>query len=511
MIYKHYNLLRYGVDFCYIIYMKTMNKFCKHFYICVIGLSILFTSSCFGQSSSEARASSFQYMKKLNQVFDFVQQNYVDELDPKILYEGAIKGMLDSIGDPYTLYLDPDYMRDLNDTTTGNFGGVGLSISKPTESTPEKPAYVEVSSPIDDTPGARAGIHAGDYIIAIDGLPTPEMTMNEVLSHLRGEIGTPVTVTILRGTNMRFDVKLVRALIEVPTAKYGMIEGTKIGYCRLIEFTPETPNRLQDAMDLFQKNGYTSMIIDLRDNPGGLITSVVDVADKFIDSGLIVSTKSRLAFENQEYKASPEKTTVKKNLPIIVLINQGSASASEILSGALKDYHMAYLVGQKTYGKGSVQQVIPLSEVDGMKLTMARYYTPTDVNIDKIGIPPDYEIKNIEEMSKEEEEAYTNLIQSNIVTETVEKTPNMKESDIALAAKVIAKTYPIEERLIRRLLRIQVQRTQNSPLYDLDYDLQLAKAIEIIQNNNFNDLMRKTKTLKELQESALADETTDSK
>lgn len=486
--------------------MKTINKIRRHFYICVICISVLFTSSCFGQNSNESKATSFQYMKKLNQVFDFVQQNYVDELDPKILYEGAIKGMLDAIGDPYTLYLDPDYMRDLNDTTTGNFGGVGLSISKPTESTAEKPAYVEVSSPIDDTPGARAGIHAGDYIIAIDGLPTPEMTMNEVLSHLRGEVGTSVTVTILRGANMRFDVKLVRALIEVPTAKYGMIEGTKIGYCKLIEFTPETPKRLQDAMDLFQKNGYTSMIIDLRDNPGGLITSVVDVADKFIDKGLIVSTKSRLAFENQEYTASADKTTAKKNLPIVVLINQGSASASEILSGALKDYHMAYLVGQKTYGKGSVQQVIPLSDIDGMKLTMARYYTPSDVNIDKIGIPPDYEIKNIEDMSKEEEEAYTNLILSNIINETVEKTSNMTEEDIALAAKVIAKTYPIDERLIRRLLRIQVQRTQVSPLYDLDYDIQLVKAIEIIQNNNFSDLMRKTKTLKELQEEALAQE-----
>ena len=486
--------------------MKTIKMhFRKIFYISTITVSLLLSSSCFAQSTSnELKATSFQYMKKLNSVFDYVQQNYVDELDPKILYEGAIKGMLDAIGDPYTLYLDPDYMRDLNDTTTGNFGGVGLSISKPTESTSEKPAYVEVSSPIDDTPGARAGIHAGDYIIAIDGLPTPEMTMNEVLTHLRGEIGTSVTVTILRGANMRFDVKLVRALIEVPTAKYGMIEGTKIGYCKLIEFTPETPKRLQDAMDLFQKNGYTSMIIDLRDNPGGLITSVVDVADKFIDSGLIVSTKSRLAFENQEYTASAEKTTAKKNLPIVVLINQGSASASEILSGALKDYHMAYLVGQKTYGKGSVQQVIPLSEIDGMKLTMARYYTPSDVNIDKIGIPPDYEIKNIEDMTPEEEEAYTNLVKANVINETVEKSPNMSEDEIAKAAKTIAKTYPIDERLIRRLLRIQVQRTQVSPLYDLDYDLQLAKAIDIIQNNNFNDLMRKTKTLKELQDEALA-------
>ena len=485
--------------------MKTIGKnFRKIFYISTTTVALLLSSSCFAQNySNESKATSFQYMKKLNQVFDYVQQNYVDELDPKILYEGAIKGMLDAIGDPYTLYLDPDYMRDLNDTTTGNFGGVGLSISKPVESTAQKPAYVEVSSPIDDTPGARAGIHAGDYIIAIDGQPTPEMTMNEVLSHLRGEIGTPVTVTILRGANMRFDVKLIRALIEVPTAKYGMIEGTKIGYCKLIEFTPDTPKRLQDAMDLFEKNDYTSMIIDLRDNPGGLITSVVDVADKFIDSGLIVSTKSRLAFENQEFTASIDKTTAKRNLPIILLINQGSASASEILSGALKDYHMAYLVGQKTYGKGSVQQVIPLSDIDGMKLTMARYYTPSDVNIDKIGIPPDYEIKNIETMTPEEEEAYTKLAQSNIIVETVENKPNMTEEEIAIAATVIAKTYPIDERLIRRLLRVQVQRTQGSPLYDLDYDLQLAKAIEIIENESFYELMRKTKTLKELQEEAL--------
>ena len=219
---------------------------------------LLCTAQCFAESSVEndSKITSFQYVKKLNSVFDFVQQNYVDEIDPKILYEGALKGMLDAIGDPYTLYLDSDYMRDLNDTTSGSFGGVGLSISKAAESTPSKPAYVEVASPIEDTPGAKAGIQAGDLISAIDGLPTPSMTMNEVLSHLRGEIGTPVTVTILRGTSMKFDVTLIRALIEVPTVKYGMIEGTKIGYARLIQFTPDTATRLQDALDSFEKNGY---------------------------------------------------------------------------------------------------------------------------------------------------------------------------------------------------------------------------------------------------------------
>ena len=272
----------------------------KLFFIAVI-ISILLHSSCFAAAQKEDKASSFQYMKKINQIFDFVQQNYVEEIDPKILYEGAIKGMLDAIGDPYTLYLDTKAMRSLNDTTAGTFGGVGLTISKAMTSTPEKPAYVEVSSPVEDGPGAKAGIQSGDYIVAINDLPTPEMTMDEVPSLLRGEVGTPVTVSILRGTNMRFDVKLVRALIEVPTAKFGMIEGTSIGYVRLIEFTPETPKRLQNALDLFGQNNYTGMILDLRDNPGGLINSASDVADKFIDEGVIVSTKSRLAFENQEF------------------------------------------------------------------------------------------------------------------------------------------------------------------------------------------------------------------
>ena len=456
---------------------------------------LLCSFQCFAESSVEndTKITSFQYVKKLNSVFDFVQQNYVDEIDPRILYEGALKGMLDAIGDPYTLYLDPDYMRDLSDTTSGSFGGVGLSISKATESTPAKPAYVEVASPIEDTPGAKAGIQAGDMITAIDGLPTPSMTMNEVLSHLRGEVGAPVTVTILRGTNMKFDVTLVRALIEVPTVKYGMIEGTKIGYARLIQFTPDTATRLQDALDSFEKNGYKGLIIDLRDNPGGLITSAVDVADKFIDNGPIVSTKSRLLFENTQFTANKEKTTAKQGMPIVVLINRGAASASEIVSGALKDYHLAYLVGERTYGKGSVQQVIPLSNTDGIKITMARYYTPSDMNIDKIGIPPDLEIKNLKEFTEDEEKIYVDLIKSEIINKAAESKPNMTEADIALEAAAIAKKYPLNERLIRRLIRIQV-------LYDLDYDLQLNEALKVIQSKDYSTMLKNTKTLRELQE-----------
>lgn len=474
---------------------------CKWLYIATTVVLLFSASQCFAQSGTDqdSKISSYQYLKKLNQVYDFVQQNYVDEIDPKILYEGALKGMLEALNDPYTLYLDDKSMRDLNDTTSGNFGGVGLSISKSTAS--DRPAYIEVSSPIEDGPGAKAGIQTGDNITAVDGLPTEEMSLDEAVNHLRGEIGTSVTVSILRGANMRFDVTLVRALIEVPTVKYGMIEGTKTGYARLIQFTPDTPLRLQDAIDDFEKQDYDSLIIDLRDNPGGLITSAVSVVDKFIDSGTVVSTKSRVLFETRQYTASKSKTTVKKGIPVVILINRGSASASEIVSGALKDYHVAYLVGERTYGKGSVQQVIsPLIDDDGIKLTMAKYYTPSDTNIDKVGIPPDLEVKNLEPFTDEQEKLYMEMLESKIIEETVEKNPKMTESEISSAAKEISKKYDLEPRLLRRLIRVQVQKSQGTPLYDLDYDLQLQEALKITADKNFATLVRNTKTLKQLQE-----------
>lgn len=487
-----------------------MKKSYKAFAVCFL----LAVSQCFSQSSadSELKLSSFQYIKRFNYVFDQILQNYVDELDPKILYEGALKGMMEAIGDPYTVYLDPDSMRDMNETTSGNFGGVGLTISKPTENTPEKPAYVEVASPVEDSPGAKAGIQSGDKIIAIEGEPTPSMTMNEVLLKLRGEIGAPVTITILRGANMKFDVTLVRALIEVPTVKYGMIEGTSIGYVRLIQFTPETPIRLQDALDKFQANNYTGLIMDLRDNGGGLLNSGVSVADKFISEGPIVSTKSRIPTENQQFTASSSSTTVKKDIPVVVLINRGSASASEIVAGALKDYHRAYLVGERTYGKGSVQQIryLTYNYSEGFKYTTARYYTPSDINIDKVGIPPDLEISNLKKFTEDEEKKYIEMLNSNVITDLVEKNPNMSEADIALAAVKISKEYGFEERLVRRLIRVQVQRLQPAALYDLDWDLQLNEAIKIVEKDDFANLVKNTKTLKQLQEEAEANMAKDS-
>ncbi|MGP1587436.1 MAG: S41 family peptidase [Treponemataceae bacterium] len=454
-----------------------------------------------------------QYMQLINSVYGFILQNYVDEVDPEVLYAGALKGLMESLEDPYTSYLNSSQMRSLNDTTIGNFGGVGLTITKPQVSTPEKPAYVEVTSPIEGGPGYKAGIHAGDLILSINGTPTPDISMNEVLGILRGTVGEGVNVVIRRGKKMEFSRTLIRENIEVPTVKFGMIENMqkKIGYIRIIEFTPQTAERVQEAFDTFTQNKFESLIIDLRNNPGGLITSVAEVADKFIDNGIIVSTKSRKQETENVFTASPEKTTMPKGIPIIVLINKGSASASEILSGALKDYKLAYLMGERSYGKGSVQQVINLYNNDGVKLTMARYYTPSDVNIDKIGIPPDREVK-MEVLEEDEEKAYVDLMNSNEIAKYVEVHENMTKNDVFLYAKDLSKKYSLKEKLLRRLINMELNRTKDPLLYDLDYDDQLVAAIKLIETEDFNKLMKFTKTLKQLQDEAkLKEEKSDDK
>ena len=439
--------------------MKRVNS------VLLIFVIALFASQCFAQSSSNSASEksnkSRQYMELMNSVFDFVQRNYVDEIDPQVMYEGALKGMLESLKDPYTVYLDKSSFRNINDTTSGSFGGVGLQISKPVESSSEKPAYVEVASPVEDTPGFKAGILAGDLIISINGTDTSTITMEQVLDMLRGKVGESVDLVIRRGKNMEFPVTLVRAVIEVPTVKYGMIEGSKIGYVRLIEFTPQTVERTQEALDSFKKNNASGIIIDLRNNPGGLITSAADIADKFIDNGPIVTTKSRLSFENSVFTATAKKTVV-RNTPIVVLINKGSASASEIVSGALKDNHLAYLVGQRTYGKGSVQQVLPLSATDGLKITMARYYTPSDVNIDKIGIPPDREVL-FPVLSEEGEKQYLELYKSTEISDFVDGRTDLTEKQISDFAKTLSQSIQRLTRQACASLSVMKPQRQREP------------------------------------------------
>ena len=466
------------------------------------------TSQCFAQSQSKSAnikpEQDKRYLDIINTLYYYIQQNYVDDVDPEILYAGALKGMLEALDDPYSVYMPKDEWRSLKDTTVGSFGGVGLSITKPTENKPDKPAYVEVSQPIEDSPGYKAGIQSGDLIVAIDGTDTSTITMNEVLDMLRGTVGTNVTVRIRRGKAMEFERVLTRAIIENPTVKSGMIEDSKIGYIKITEFSSNTAQRVQEAIDKFSKEKYTGLILDLRNYGGGLLSSSVDIAEKFIDSGVIVSTKSRISYENSVYTAHRARTTV-RNLPVVVLINGASASASEILAGALKDAHVAYLVGEKTYGKGSVQIPSELINNDGFKITVARYYSPSDTNIDKIGIPPDREVK-FPEFNEDEEKAYVKLVESNEIETYVENHPNMGEEDIAAYADILHLAYPVETRVIRKIVRNEVDRTKPARLYDLDYDLQLKEAIKILKTEDMKALMKSTKTLKQLQAEVKAEQ-----
>ncbi len=470
-------------------------------------VSGFFVSKCFaeGGQKKDSQADANEYVRTIAQIFYTLQSRFVEEVDPEVLYKGALDGMMKSLGDPYTVYLDASDMRSLNDTTEGAFYGVGLSISKRNEPSADNPAYVDVISPIEGTPGYKAGIQAGDKLIEINGEPTPEMSMETVLSKLRGPKGEGVEVTVLRGKSVTFKRTLIRDLIEVPTVEFGTVQSKKnlYGYMKLIQFTPDTVPRVHEAIDSFKEKKCAGLIIDLRNNPGGLLDSAAKIGDFFIDDGPIVSTKSRLAYETRSINASADNTIV-RGMPIVVLINKGSASASEILSGALKDNHLAYLVGERSYGKGSVQQVMTLKHDDGIKVTMARYYTPSDTNIDKIGIPPDKEIALSPEYTDEQTKAFVKLSEDETIRKYVEDHPGMNEDDIASYAKVLQKDYDLDLRLLRRLVRIEVGRTKEPRLYDLDFDTQLIEAMKILDQGNFKDLVKNTKTLKELQEEAEA-------
>jgi carboxyl-terminal processing protease len=357
--------------------------------------------------------------------------------------------------------------------------------------------WVEVVSPIEDTPGWRAGISPGDFITKINGVPTENIDMDEVLAMLRGTPGESVNIVIRRGEKMEFPVTLVRAVIEVPTVKHAMIGST--GYLKLLTFTPMTAERAREAINEFKAKNYNSLILDLRNNYGGRLDSAVEISNLFLDGGLVVRIRSRISKENRDFNAM-RLSIVAADIPVIVLINKGSASASEIVAGALKDRGRAYLVGENTFGKGSVQQVYPLSGT-GFKITTARYYTPSDVNIDKVGIPPDREVK-FPEYTEADAEKLNVLINENKIPEFVEKNPKATAAQVDAFAQGLELEYKLNLSLLKRLIRNELNRTTIAPVYDLEYDIQLQEAMKIFESKSYPSLMRDSKTLKELQEEA---------
>ena len=441
-----------------------------------------------------------RYTALIQHVFDFIQRYYIEDVDPQVIFEGAMTGIFNALDDPNSFFMTEAEMNRMGDTTQGTFGGVGLIITKPVgERADGRPPFVEVVSPIEGTPGWQAGIETGDFIVEIDGEATDRLTMEEVLARLRGTPGANVDLLIQRGERLEFPVTITRAIIEVPTAHHAMIGD--IGYLRLLTFTPMTANRAALAIREFQQNNYRGLILDLRNNSGGLLNAAIEVSSLFLDGGVVVRTRSRIPTENRVYNTR-RASLVGPEIPIVVLINRGSASAAEIVAGALKDRNRAFLVGERTFGKGSVQQVLPLGTA-GFRVTTAHYYTPSNVNIDRVGIPPDRVVR-LPDFADTDLEQLNRLINDNRIPPFVRDNPNATPTQVEIFARALEREYQLDVNLLRRLIRNERNRI-TAPVYDLEYDIQLQEAVNILNGGYFRSLMETARTLRELQEEALSE------
>ena len=326
----------------------------------------------------------YEKIDLFGEVLEKIKKEYVDDVDQSEVIDSAINGVLQSL-DPYSAYMSPELFENMQTDTQGKFGGLGIEIGM-------ESGVVKVISPIDGTPAAKAGIKAGDYIVKIGKTQVQGKSLMEAVKLMRGPVGTPIELTIRRkGEKKALIKKVVREIIVVKSVEAKLLKN-KIGYLRLKSFNSNSSDQLIKKIDIFENkekaNGY---ILDLRNNPGGLLTQAINITDFFLDDGEIVSTKGRKVFENRRFFA--KKGDKLNGKPLIVMINNGSASASEIVAGALKDHKRAIILGEKTYGKGSVQSIIPLSDGGGMRLTVSKYYLPSGESISEIGVEPDIFVK----------------------------------------------------------------------------------------------------------------------
>jgi len=350
--------------------------------LAVIAAGSTMVSLARSQSASAANSEIYRQLDLFGEVLERVRSDYVEKPEDAKLIEAAINGMLTAL-DPHSAYLNPKHFRDMQVQTRGEFGGLGIEVTM-------ENGVVKVVSPIEDTPASRAGLMSGDLITHLDKEQILGLTLQEAVEKMRGPVNSPITLTIVRkGVDDPFDVKVVRDVIHINPVKYD-VEGDDIGYIRITTFNEQTTANLQKAIDDLKKQigpklkGY---IVDLRNNPGGLLDQAISVSDTFLDQGAIVLTRGRNLEETQRSNARPGDLADAKQ--IIVLINGGSASASEIVAGALQDHHRATIIGTRSFGKGSVQTIIPLGSNGALRLTTARYYTPSGRSIQAKGIEPE--------------------------------------------------------------------------------------------------------------------------
>ena len=411
----------------------------------LLGTAIAFGSMAYAEEAASPQAETIeaeqtqteepskQGLLPLNElrtfadVFDRIKQAYVEDVDDKTLLENAIQGMLTEL-DPHSAYLKPEAYSDLQINTTGEFGGLGIEVGM-------ENGFVKVITPIDDTPAQKAGVEAGDLIIKLDSTPVKGLTLSDAVKLMRGKPGSDIMLTIIRqGVDKPLEISVTRAVIQVQSVRGRMLD-EGYGYVRLSQFQIHTGTDMIKLVEKLQKQNETALkglVLDLRNNPGGVLQAAVDVSDAFIDDGLVVYTQGRLQDSDMKFRASPGDML--NGTPIVVLVNGGSASASEIVAGALQDHSRAVIMGTSTFGKGSVQTVLPLHNNRALKLTTARYYTPSGRSIQAQGIVPDIKVENarltkVEEFARVKEKDLSGHLENGEGEE--ETTDASKEKDLS--------------------------------------------------------------------------------
>ena len=354
-----------------------MNKF-----IFIISIFFLIFNLSYSSSSRGNENNIYKKIDLFSEVLDKVKKEYVEDIDQSEVMDAAINGVLQSL-DPYSAYMSPSMYKEMATETSGEFGGLGIEVSM-------EAGVVKVISPIDDSPASKAGVKAGDYIVKINNIQVQGKSLTEAVELMRGPIGSEINITVRRiGVKKALNFKIKRAVIEVASVK-SEIKNNNIGYIRLTSFNENSSDQVKNKINIFKKKNIEYYILDLRNNPGGLLSQAIKISDFFLDKGEIVSTKSKKESENRRWFA--KKGDILDGKTFVVLINYGSASASEIVAGSIKDHKRAILIGERTYGKGSVQSIIPLKNDGAIRLTVSKYYLPSGNSISEVGVIPDFEI-----------------------------------------------------------------------------------------------------------------------
>lgn len=455
----------------------------------LLGIGISLQNSVFAEKKPAKIDSKLPLseLQTFSQIFYNIKKNYVEDTDNKDLINSAIAGMVSGL-DPHSSYLLSEDFSELKVNTEGKFGGLGIEVGM-------EDGFVKVVSPIDDTPAAKAGVKAGDLIIRLNKTSVKGMTLNDAVKIMRGKVGEPITLTIVReGAGKPLKIKIIRDVIKISSIRQRILE-PEFGYVRISQFQEHTYQSLKKAIDKLvienENKKLAGLVLDLRNNPGGILDAAVDVSDAFLKKGLIVYTEGRTPRSKVEFNATQEDLI--DGAPIVVLINNGSASASEIVAGALQDHKRAIIIGTKSFGKGSVQTVLPMQDGAALKITTARYFTPSGRSIQAKGITPDIEVKQITIKEDKDEQTFDSVLEEDLTghlanpkAEPAEKKPENK-ADTIVPKKTDETKNPASKDSVKtddQEKKEKPKKTKNSNLIKDDFvlyeALNLLKALRLL-------------------------------